>query len=278
MRLQHCLSWSLSLLPLLLLSCGYQCVSVHFQTPQPVNVLPAGRLVLQVQIDRGPKEKISMITWEREPENAKTPGNPGKVTLITFPGQEKRLDGRLSLEEQGSILKLEGFGVADSGVYIVTVTDQAGVKTSGQCTVKEYEAVHHPSVRVNVSHSSLFCVETWGTDLKFSWLHERAAITDAVGHVSPDGKTLVVSSTPICGHFTCMVSNKLGHSSATYTAEPCEREGKRTTVAVVSLIILLVCGAALAFLLWRVCWFLFRRHRRYSNRGERLQEHFEDNL
>lgn len=116
-------------------SCGYQCMSVHFQTPQPVNVLPAGRLVLQVQIDHGPKEKISMITWEREPENAKT---PGKVTLITFPGQEKRLDGRLSLEEQGSILKLEGFGVADSGVYIVTVTDQAGVKTAGQCTVKEY--------------------------------------------------------------------------------------------------------------------------------------------
>ncbi|XP_029593478.1 uncharacterized protein LOC115177109 [Salmo trutta] len=271
MRLQHCLSWSLSLLPLLLLSCGYQCMSVHFQTPQPVNVLPAGRLVLQVQIDHGPKEKISMITWEREPENAKTPGNPGKVTLITFPGQEKRLDGRLSLEEQGSILKLEGFGVADSGVYIVTVTDQAGVKTAGQCTVKEYEAVHHPSVRVNVSHSSLFCVETWGTDLKFSWLHERAAIADAVGHVSADGKTLFISSAPICGHFTCMVSNKLGHSSATYTAEPCEREGKRTTVAVVSLIILLVCGAALAFLLWR-------RHRRYSNRGERLQEHFEDNL
>ncbi|XP_045073341.1 uncharacterized protein si:dkeyp-97a10.2, partial [Coregonus clupeaformis] len=133
------------------------------------------------------------------------------------------------------------------------------------------EAVHHPSVRVNVSHSSLFCVETWGTDLKFSWLHERAAITDVVGHVSPDGKTLFVSSAPICGHFTCMVSNKLGHSSATYTAEPCEREGKRTTVAVVSVIILLVCGAALAFLLWR-------RHKLYSNRGERLQEHFEDNL
>lgn len=119
-------------------TCGYQCVSVHFQTPQPVNVLPAGRLVLQVQSDHGPKEIISMITWEREPENAKTPGNPGKMTLITFPGQDKLLDGRLSLEQQGSILKLEGFGVADSGVYIVTVTDQAGVKTSAQCIVKEY--------------------------------------------------------------------------------------------------------------------------------------------
>ncbi|XP_045072439.1 uncharacterized protein LOC121558153, partial [Coregonus clupeaformis] len=138
MRLQHCLSWSLSLLLLLLLSCRYQCVSVHFQTLQPVNVLPAGRLVLQVQIDRGPKENISMITWEREPENAKPPGNPGKVTLITFPGQERRLDGRLSVEQQGAILKLEGFGVADSGVYIVTVTDQAGVKTSAQYIVKEY--------------------------------------------------------------------------------------------------------------------------------------------
>ncbi|CDQ58095.1 unnamed protein product [Oncorhynchus mykiss] len=72
--------------------------------------------------------------------------------LITFPGQEKRLDGRLSLEQQGSILKLEGFGVADSGVYIVTVTDQAGVKTCAQCIVKEYASYfssHHHQASVD---------------------------------------------------------------------------------------------------------------------------------
>ncbi|XP_010899370.2 uncharacterized protein si:dkeyp-97a10.2 [Esox lucius] len=262
--------WSVSLLLLLLWPSWYHCMTIHFQTLQPVYAFPAECLVLQIQINHDSTEKIAQIRWERETGNMKDPGNLGKVTLITFPGQAKGLDGRLSLDQQGTVLKLEGFGLMDSGVYIVTVTDQGGAETSAQCVVKEYEAVHHPSVRLNVSHSSLYCVEAWGTDLRFSWLHEQAAITDAVGHVSPDGKTLFVSSTPICGHFTCVVRNKLGHSSATYTAEPCKREGKGTTVAGLSLILLLVCGGALAFLLWR-------RYKRYSNRGQRLRDDFEDN-
>lgn len=80
------------------------------------------------------------------------------------------------------------------------------------------EAVHHVSVSINVSHLSLVCGEAWGTEPSFSWLYERVAITNAVGTVSKDGATLYVTKTPFCGHFTCMVSNKLGHSTATYTA------------------------------------------------------------
>lgn len=80
------------------------------------------------------------------------------------------------------------------------------------------EAVHHVSVSINMSHSSLVCGEAWGTDPHFSWLHERAPITNSVGSVSEDGTTLIVTMTPFCGHFTCMVSNKLGYSSAIYTA------------------------------------------------------------
>lgn len=80
------------------------------------------------------------------------------------------------------------------------------------------EAVHHVSISINVSHSLLICHEAWGTDPSFIWLHERAAITQQVGKVSKDGNMLIVTTTPICGHFTCMVSNKLGYSSATYTA------------------------------------------------------------
>ena len=80
------------------------------------------------------------------------------------------------------------------------------------------EEVHHVSVSINVSHSLLVCGEAWGTDPRFSWLHERAAITKSVGTVSKDGTILRVAMAPICGHFTCMVSNKRSHSSATYTA------------------------------------------------------------
>ncbi|KAJ7985317.1 hypothetical protein DPEC_G00350820 [Dallia pectoralis] len=271
MGLRRCLGWSVSLSLLLVLPSCCHGMTIHFENTQTVYVLPAERLVLRVKISPGPTERIARITWEWEPERAKDPGNPGRVMLITFPGNAKRMDGRVSLDQEGRVLELEGFGRGDSGVYTVTVTDQTGAQTSTQRVVKEYEAVHHPSVRVNVSHSSLYCVEAWGTDLKFSWFHEQAAITDAVGHVSPDGKTLFVSSTPICGHFTCVVGNRLGHSSATYTAEPCDSEGKGTIVTVVSLIFLLVCGGALSFLLWR-------RHRRHRSRGQRLRDDFEDNL
>lgn len=86
------------------------------------------------------------------------------------------------------------------------------------CSSLYPEAVHHVSVSINVSHSLLVCGEAWGTDPHFSWLHERAAITESVGKVSKDGATLFVYATPICGHFTCMISNKLGYSSATYSA------------------------------------------------------------
>jgi len=80
------------------------------------------------------------------------------------------------------------------------------------------EAVNHVSVSINVSHSSLVCGEAWGTEPNFSWLYERATIPQTVGKVSKDGTILVLTMTPICGHFTCMVGNKLGYSSATYTA------------------------------------------------------------
>lgn len=77
------------------------------------------------------------------------------------------------------------------------------------------------SVSINVSHSSLVCGEAWGTEPHFSWLYEHVAITSAVGTVSKDGTTLYVTKSPFCGQFTCTVSNKLGHSTATYTAGEC---------------------------------------------------------
>lgn len=80
------------------------------------------------------------------------------------------------------------------------------------------EAVHHVSVSINMSHSLLVCTEAWGTDPRFSWRHESADITKAVGKVSNNGTILIITMSPLCGHFTCIVSNKLGHSSATYTA------------------------------------------------------------
>ncbi|KAM9309337.1 uncharacterized protein KZ484_025428 isoform 1-T2 [Pholidichthys leucotaenia] len=259
---------------LLLMPCGFQCMSVHIINKEPVHVIPGTSLVLKARIEPETMDAVSMVTWEREDETGIA---AERVTLATCPGRILKCAGTrpsvsVNTEQQETTLQINGYSRADSGVYTVTVMDQKGAKTHAQCIVREYEAVHHVSVSINISHSLLLCGEAWGTDPSFSWLYEKAAITQTVGTVSKDGTKLFVSMTPICGHFTCIVSNKLGHSSDTYTAAPCETESKGTMAAVVCLVLLLLlCGGVLAFLLWR------RRHK-HINRGERLHEHVDDTI
>uniref|UniRef100_UPI0037E828A1 uncharacterized protein n=1 Tax=Semicossyphus pulcher TaxID=241346 RepID=UPI0037E828A1 len=270
MDLQRFLCRRVALL-LLLMPCGLQCMSVHILSEQPVYVIPGSSLVLKARVEQTPQEEISVVTWEREPESGVA---PGKETLATCPGRSFKCAGtrpnvHVNMQAQESSLLINKFSSADTGVYAVTVTNQKGAETTGHCIVRMYEEVHQVSLSINVSHSSLVCGEAWGTDPHFSWLHERVAITQTVGTVSKDGTTLSVTMTPFCGHFTCMVSNKLGYSSATYTAAPCETEGRGTTAAVVCLVVLLLLvGGVLAFLLWR--------RQRHNNRGVRLHEHLDD--
>ncbi|XP_067305601.1 uncharacterized protein si:dkeyp-97a10.2 isoform X1 [Pseudorasbora parva] len=242
-----------------------QCLSVHFPNQQSVYVIRGQDLILQAQIQLLDGERVAKVTWDR---TAKPSGESG--TVAEFPHRVSS-DGRVTVEHQGAMLKIRSYQAADGGVYTVTVTDQSGQRRSAQRTVQEYLAVNHVSVMVNVSHAVLHCMEAWGTDPSFSWLHEKVAMTDKVGQVSADGASLFVSG-PFCGHFTCVVSNRLGHSSATYTAEPCESTNRSTSAVVVFLLLVLVLVAtALAFLLWR-------RRRRGHSRRERLREPYEEDL
>ncbi|XP_034554507.1 uncharacterized protein si:dkeyp-97a10.2 [Notolabrus celidotus] len=260
---------------LLLLSmpCGLYCMSVHILNEGPMYVIPGSPLILEARIEQGPLEEISVVTWEREPESGVA---PGRETLATCPGKGSECAGTSpnvsgNMQHQVATLRIHRYKSPDSGVYAVTVTDHRGVKTTAHCIIRMYEAVHHVSVSINISHSSLICGESWGTDPHFNWLHEKIAITQSVGTVSKDGSTLVVTMKPFCGHFTCVVSNKLGYSSASFTAAPCETEGRGTTVAVVCLVLLLMLvGGVLAFLLWR-------RHR-HNSRGQWLHEHLDDTI
>lgn len=271
MDLQYFLCWRVAPL-FLLMPCGLQGMSVHILNEQPVHVIPGSRLVLKARIELGPLEEVSMVTWERKPE---TGNATARATLATCTGRGLKCAGtrptvQVNTEQQGTTLQINGYGRADSGEYAVTVTDHTGAETTAHCIVREYEAVHHVSVSINISHSLLVCGEAWGTDPSFSWLYERAAVTQTVGKISNDGTTLFVSMTPICGHFTCMISNKLGYSTATYTAAPCETEGRGMTAAVVCLVLLLLLTGVLAFLLWR-------KHR-HNNRRERLHEDLDDTI
>ncbi|XP_056900139.1 uncharacterized protein si:dkeyp-97a10.2 isoform X2 [Takifugu flavidus] len=271
MELQHSLSWRVVLL-LPLMPCGLLAMSVRVLNEEPVHVIPGTALLLKAGMEHGPLEDITMVTWEREPEAG---ASPQRVTLATCPGRRSKCSGsrsnvQVSVEEQETTLQLMGYGAEDSGVYTVTITDQRGAEISAQCVVRTYEAVHHVSVSINISHSSLLCGEAWGTDPRFSWFYERVAVDDTVGRVSKDGATLYVTKMPFCGHFTCTVSNKLGYSSAAYTAAPCETEDRGTTAAVVCLILLLLLAGVLVFLLWR--------QHRHSRRGERLREDLDDTI
>ncbi|CAN9513864.1 unnamed protein product [Ophioblennius macclurei] len=273
MDLQCFPCWRVALL-FLLMPRRFHCMSVHVINEEPVHVMPGNNLVLNAQIEQGPLEEVSTITWERVAETGLA---PERVTLATCPGSSLKCNGtrpnvHVNTKQRETTLQINGYSRADSGVYAVTVTDHRGAKTTAHCIVREYEAVHHVSVSINASHSMLVCGEAWGTDPNFSWLHERAAITQTVGQVSKDGTTLVVSINPICGHFTCVVSNKLSYSSATYSAEPCETAGRGTSAAAVVclVVLLLLLVGLLAFLLWR--------RRRHNNNTERLHNHLDDTI
>lgn len=269
------LLWFLRLAPLLtLMPCSSLSLSVRILNEEPVHVIPGSALLLRAHIQTSARDRLTVVTWERETETGPT---PRRTVLATCPGTADgpcagtKATVQANMEEQETTLQVSDYTPADGGDYIVTVTPQTGNTSSARCIVREYEAVHHVSVSINVSHSVLVCAEAWGTEPTFSWLYNRMALTRTVGQVSQDGTTLHVTQTPVCGTFTCRVSNKLGHATATYPTGSCEppQDNTGTIAAVVCVLVLLVCGGLLALLVW---W----RHRRSLSSRERLHEHLDD--
>lgn len=274
MDLLYFLSWRVAPL-LLLMPCSSRSLNVRILNEGPVHVIPGSNLLLRARIESASQEKLTTITWEREAETGPT---PNRVTLATCPGSSNsqcagtKPNVLANMGDQGTTLQVSEYEPSDGGDYIVTVMHQNGNNASARCIVREYEAVHHVSVSINVSHSVLVCAEAWGTEPSFSWLHNRVALTQSVGEVSQDGTTLHITQSPICGCFTCRVSNKRGHATATYTAAECEsqEDNSGTIAAAVCVLLLLICGGLLGLLLW---W----RHRRHISSRERLHEHVDDN-
>lgn len=274
MELLYFLTWRVVPL-LLLMPYSSKSLNVRILNKEPVHVIPGNNLLLRARIESAAQDKLTVITWERETETGPT---PNRVTLATCPGSSNspcagtEPNVLASFGEQETTLQISGYAPLDGGDYIVTVTPQNGNKTSARCLVREYEAVHHVSVSINVSHSLLVCAEAWGTEPNFSWLYNRMALTQTVGKVSENGTTLHITQSPICGRFTCRVSNKLGYATATYTAGNCDtpEDNTGTIAAVVCVLLLLICGGLLGLLFW---W----RHRRSISSRERLHEHMDDN-
>lgn len=112
-----------------------QCLSVRFTSQQPVYVINGQNLILQAQIELLEGERVAKVTWEH---SAKTSEKSSAVA--EFP--HKVSDVRVTVEQQGSTLKIREYQAADDGVYTVTVTDQSGQRRSAQQTVQEYRKIN----------------------------------------------------------------------------------------------------------------------------------------
>lgn len=134
---EHPVKMSLSLFSV---PCGLQCMSVRILNEEPIYVIPGSRLDLQAQIEHGPQEEVSMVTWERMTETGR---NPQRETLATCPGKSVKCAGTgpgvsVNVEQQETTLQISKYSRADSNVFTVTVTDGKGAKTTAQCIVREY--------------------------------------------------------------------------------------------------------------------------------------------
>ncbi|RXN16469.1 zinc finger protein 595-like [Labeo rohita] len=112
-----------------------QCLSVRFTNQQSLYVIKGQNLILQAQIELLDGEHVAKVTWDHA---AKTSGKTS--TIAEFP--RKISDERVTLEQQGATLKINGYQAADAGIYTVTVTDQSGLRRSAQRTVQEYRKIN----------------------------------------------------------------------------------------------------------------------------------------
>ena len=70
-----------------------------------------------------------MVTWERISDK-------GARRLATYPG--KTQDPKISMEREGSTLRIAGVQESDFGRYTITVTNQNGIQTSDEKDVGKH--------------------------------------------------------------------------------------------------------------------------------------------
>lgn len=90
-------------------------------------------LVLQAEFELPRGDHITKVTWEHEVEENE---NSGKITVAEYPPTSS--GGRVTVDKGGSVMTLQNYQSADSGMYTVTVRDQKGGQSSARCTVYEY--------------------------------------------------------------------------------------------------------------------------------------------
>ncbi|KAJ8405001.1 hypothetical protein AAFF_G00329220 [Aldrovandia affinis] len=220
---------------LALCTCQCFCLTVRFQNQQPLHVALGRTLVLEARIDRGPEEKVSLLTWERETEGQ------GKVRVFPVTPENPRV----STDQQGAKLRVTDFRKEDCGIYIITVMDQRGIQDVASRAVKESELAPEATIPLHceVSYDS----EQWDTP-EFVWLVDGVAVSNQTANLSADGSKLYPSGE--CVHkYTCIANSSLGTSIAHFNtgceANPNDQRPRCMVPWLITAMVIVVASGAL---------------------------------
>ncbi|XP_031431757.1 uncharacterized protein LOC105901619 [Clupea harengus] len=176
-----------------------QGLSVHFKIPKPIYVALGRELVLDASIEKTTEEKIFMVTWERISDK-------GARRLATYPG--KTQDPKISMEREGSTLRIAGVQESDFGRYTITVTNQNGIQTSDEKDVGKHEKPPEASVVLlcDVSREEA----QWDSPV-FTWLVDGVELTNQTANMSDGGSKLHLQGMK-GNNYTCISNSSLGTS------------------------------------------------------------------
>ncbi len=102
--------------------CLHGAISVRFKTGRPLYVALGQTLVLEAIIEKGPDDKIDMVTWDRERERDNVRLSHGN---------------RISLEKGDALLRVTDVAEGDFAIYKVTVTDSNGYQLDDSIEVRK---------------------------------------------------------------------------------------------------------------------------------------------
>ncbi|XP_003200321.1 uncharacterized protein [Danio rerio] len=189
------LVWTLSAAVILMPVFLDGAISIHFKTGQLLNVALGQTLVLEAVFEKGPDDKIDMVTWDRESKgvNVRLSGTQG---------------GRISLEKGDALLRITNVSEEDFGVYKVTVTDSNGYQQYDTIEVRKIEK----PARV-LAKRVLECVlekhdmMQWDTP-QFSWMIDGITVTNETTLIA-NGSRLDISEVKGV-NYTCVIKSSLG--------------------------------------------------------------------
>ncbi|XP_058602182.1 uncharacterized protein LOC131521467 isoform X2 [Onychostoma macrolepis] len=193
------LVWILCTTVILMPVCLHGAISVRFKTGRPLYVALGQTLVLEAIFEKGPDDKIDMVTWDRK---------RGRDNVRLSHGN------RISLEKGDALLRVTDVAEEDFAVYKVTVTDSNGYQQDDSIEVRKIvEPLKASIMRVLECVVGNRSMTQWDSP-QFSWLVDDVAVTNQTALLE-DGSRLDISEVKGV-NYTCIIKSSLGTVTTHY--------------------------------------------------------------